>query len=154
MIRYTIEKHSYGFPSKVAASAGSPHIYNIRLTKDHDNASLVGRGKWVGFDEYEETTVPAFEGLVREQAANGNWYVEVTKDTDALFVFDSAIIAEDYNSEFKKESNFFNEKGKTVKAYSLIVGDILEISEEGFDGEIVAEKKVTYESDKYKISAE
>lgn len=151
MIRYTIEKHSYGFPSKVASGSGSPHIYNIRLTKDHDNGSLVGKGKWVAFDEYEETTVPAFKGVVRDQAANGNWYVEVTEATDALFVFDSAIIAESYNSDFTSEKNFFNESGKTVKAYSLIVGDIVEISEEGFSGTVAKDKEVTYESDKYKI---
>ena len=153
MIRYSIEKHSYGFPSKVAASAGSPHIYNIRLTKDHDNASLVGKGKWVAFDEYEEAEVPTFEGIIQDQAANGNWYIEVTKDTDALFVFDSAIVAETYNSEFKKESNFFNEKGKTIKAYSLIVGDIVEVSANGFEGEPEKEKTVTYSNGKYTVSA-
>lgn len=153
MIRYSIEKHSYGFPSKVAASAGSPHIYNIRLTKDHDNASLVGKGAWVAFDEYEEAEVPTFEGIIQDQAANGNWYIEVTKDTDALFVFDSAIIAETYNSEFKKESNFFNEKGKTVKAYSLIVGDIVEVSVDGFEGEPEKGKTVSYSNDKYTVSA-
>ena len=152
MIRYTIEKHSYGFPSKVASSSGSPHIYNIRLTKDHDNASLVGRGDWVAFDEYEEAEAPTFAGIIRDQAANGNWYIEVTKDTDALFVFDSAIIAESYNSEFKKECNFFNEAGKTVKAYSLIKGDILEVSVDGFNGTPEKDATVSYADDKYVVA--
>lgn len=152
MIRYAIEKHIVGFPSKIASSMGSPHIYNIRLTKDTDNATLVGRGKWVGFDEYEEAVVPSFAGVIREQAANGNWYIEVTAETDALFVYDSNIIAEDFTSEFKKESNFFNEKGKTVKAYSLIVGDIFEVSKEGFKGEPEKDKTVSFSDGKYVVA--
>lgn len=146
MIRYTIEKHIVAFPSKIAASAGSPHIYNIRLTEDHDNGTLVGRGDWVAFDEYEETTAPTFAGIIREQAANGNWYVEVTADTEALFVYDSPIISEDYNSEFKKESNFFNEAGNTVMAYSLIKGDIFELSEDAFNGTPEVGGTLTYSS--------
>ena len=153
MIRYTIEKHGYGFPSKVLAGYGGDHIYNIQLTKDHDNATLVGKGEWVAFDEYKEADVTSFTGVVRQKAANGNWYVEVTADTDALFVYDSAIIAEDYNSEFKKESNFFNEKGRTVKAYSLNVGDIVEISPELFTGDVKEKANVTsFSEGKYVIS--
>lgn len=152
MIKYTIEKHIVAFPSKIAASAGSPHIYNIRLTADHDNGTLVGRGDWVAFDEYEETTAPTFTGIIREQAANGNWYVEVTADTEALFIYDSPIIAEDYNSEFKKESNFYNEEGKTVKAYSLIKGDIFELSAEAFTGTPEVGGTLTYASGKYTVT--
>ena len=152
MIKYTIEKHIVAFPSKIAASAGSPHIYNIRLTADHDNGTLVGRGDWVAFDEYEETTAPTFAGIIREQAANGNWYVEVTADTEALFIYDSPIIAEDYNSEFKKESNFYNEEGKTVKAYSLIKGDIFELSAEAFTGTPEVGGTLTYASGKYTVT--
>lgn len=152
MIKYTIEKHIVAFPSKIAASAGSPHIYNIRLTADHDNGTLVGRGDWVAFDEYEETTAPTFAGIIREQAANGNWYVEVTADTEALFIYDSPIIAEDYNSEFKKESNFYNEEGKTVKAYSLIKGDIFELSAEAFTGTPEVGGTLAYASGKYTVT--
>lgn len=153
MIRFSIEKHGYGFPSKVLSALGGGHIYNILLTADHDNATLVGRGDWVDFDQYQETTVPTFAGVIREQAANGNWYIEVTDATEALFVFDSAIIAEDYNNEFKKENNFFNEQGKVVKAYSLAKGDIIEVSAELFDGTPEAKKTVSYADGKYKVAA-
>lgn len=152
MIRYSIEKHAWGFPSKVLAGYGGGHIFNIRLTKDHDNTHLVGKGNWVAFDEYEEAEAPAFEGVIREQAANGNWYIEVTADTEALFVYDSPIIAEDYNSEFKKEGNFFNEAGKTVKAYTLVKYDIVEVSPEGFEGKPAKDATVSYADGKYVIA--
>lgn len=152
MIRYTIEQHGYAFPSKIASSAGSPHIYNIRLTADHDNGSLVGRGDWIAFDEYEEAAAPAFAGVIREQAANGNWYVEVTDATEALFVYNSPIIAEDYNNKFAMESNFFNAEGDTVKAYSLIKGDIFELSAAHFTGTPAAGATVSYASGKYAIA--
>ena len=155
MIRYTIEKHIFGFPTKILAAEGGKHIYNIQLTKDMDNCTLVGRGDWLGLDLYKQDTVPTFAGIIREKAANGNWYVEITGDTDALWVYDSVIIAEDYNREFQSQANFFNESGKTVKAYGLCKGDIFEISESGFDGTPVAGKTVTYNAtkDQYKVGA-
>ncbi len=152
MIRYKIDSFQWGFPSKMLASTGGGHIYNIRLTKDHPNTQLVGKGDWVAFDEYEEAEVPTFAGKIQEKAANGNWYIEVTADTDALFIYDSPIIAEDYNSEFKKESHFFNEKGKTVKSYSMAVGDIIEVSVEGFEGTPAKGATVSYANDKYVVA--
>lgn len=151
-IRYAIEEHNVAFPSKIAASAGSPHIYNIRLTNDTDNGQLVGKGDWVAFDEYAEAAAPTFAGKIQAQAANGNWYIEVTAATEALFVFDSPIIAEDYNAKFTAEKNFFNEAGKTVKAYSLIKGDIFEVSAHAFDGTPVAGKTVSYADGKYVVA--
>ena len=151
-IRYTIEEHNVAFPSKIAASAGSPHIYNIRLTEDTDNGQLVGKGDWVAFDEYEQAAAPAFSGKIQAKAANGNFYVEVTDDTEALFVFDSPIIAEDYNTKFTAEKNFFNEEGKTIKAYSLIKGDIFELSAIAFDGTPEAGKTVSYSGGKYVVA--
>lgn len=152
MVRYTIEEHNVAFPSKIAASAGSPHIYNIRLENDTDNGQLVGKGDWVAFDEYKEADAPTFAGKIQAQAANNNWYVEVTADTEALFVFDSPIIAEDYNTKFTAEKNFFNEAGKTVKAYSLIKGDIFELSAKAFDGTPSAGKTVSYSNGKYVVA--
>ena len=152
MIRYSIEKHTWGFPSKVIAASGGGHIFNIRLTQEHDNTNLVGKGDWVAFDEYEEAEAPAFAGVIQEQASNGNWYIEVTADTDALFIYDSPIIAEDYNNDFKKESNFFNEKGKTVKAYSLVKHDIVEVSTNGFEGTPAKGSTVSYADGKYVVA--
>lgn len=158
MIRYSLEDHIFGFPTKLLAAEGGKHIYNIKLTKDMDNCTLVGRGTWLGLDLYQQAAVPTtgsgnseapdFAGIIREKAANGNWYVEVTADTDALWIYDAVVIPEDYNLEFQKESRFFNEKGKTVKAYGLCKGDIFEVSESAFDGTPAADTPVTYNATK------
>ena len=154
MISYQIAKHAFGFPSKVLSAYGGGHIYNIRLTADTDNTAIVGRGSWVAFDEYAQAAAPAgFAGVIQEQAANGNWYIEVTTPAEALFVYDSPIIAEDYNKEFTKEENFYNESGKTVKAYSLTKGDIVEVSLAGFSGTPVKGKAVTFSNGKYVVGA-
>ena len=42
-IKYTIDKYGVSFPTKVAASAGSPHIYNITLTNDTPNGKIIHR---------------------------------------------------------------------------------------------------------------
>ena len=159
MIRYSIEKHNVAFPTKILAAEGGKHIYNIKLTKDMDNGTLVGRGSWLGLDLYQQAAVPTsgngtFAGVIREQAANGNWYVEVTSDTDILWIYDAVIIAEDFTEGFKDEANYFNESGKTVKAYGLVKGDIFEISASGFDGTPAATKTVTYDAtkDQYKVA--
>lgn len=153
MIKYSIEQHGWGFPTKVCSGMGGGHQYNIKLTKDTDNCALVGRGNWLALDLYEQTTTPAFTGIVREQAANGNWYIEVTAATEALFVYDAPIIAEDYNSEFTKVSNFFNEEGKTVRAYSLTKGDIIEVSENLCSKTPVVGKAVSWANDVYTIAS-
>lgn len=152
MIQYTIAKHIYGFPSKIVSAYGGGHIYNIKLTADTDNCTLVGRGAWAGFDEYTQAAAPnTFAGIIRQQAANGNWYIEVTAATEALFVYDAPVIAEDYNKKFSLEENFYNEQGKTVKAYSLVKGDIFEVSALGFNGTPAANKTVTFANGKYVV---
>jgi hypothetical protein len=152
MIHYEIAKHAVAFPSKLVAQQGGEHIYNIELKADTDNGQLVAKGKFLDLDLYEEAAVTEFEGKVRKQAANGNWYVEVTNPGDALFVYMQAFIAEDWTNTFKKESNFYNGKGETVRGYALHVGDVFEVSAEGFTGEIAEDKTVTCENRKLKIS--
>lgn len=151
MIYYEISKHAVAFPSKLVAQQGGEHIYNIELKNDTDNGQLVARGKFLDLDLYEEGIVTEFEGVIQKQAANGNWYVEVTKPGDALFVYMQAFIAEDWTNTFKKESNFYNAKGDTVRGYALHVGDVFEVSAEGFTGTPAAEATVTCEDRKLKI---
>ncbi len=151
MISYQIAKHAIAFPSKLVAQQGGEHIYNIELKNDTDNGQLVAKGKFLDLDLYEEGTVTEFEGKVQKQAANGNWYVEVTQPGDALFVYMQAFIAEDWTNIFKKESNFYNAKGDTVRGYALHVGDVFEVSAEGFTGTPAAEATVTCENRKLKI---
>lgn len=133
-INYNIEKHATGFPSKVLAQEGGKHIYNVKITTDTDNGNFVARGDYLSLDLYEEKDVETFTGIVREKAGNGNWYVEVVTPGDALFVYNKPLIAEEWTNSFKKESNFYNVAGEVVRAYELAVGDMLEISAEGFSG--------------------
>lgn len=130
--RYEIEKHAVAFPSKLLAQNGGKHIYNVVLSTDTDNGNLIARGEWDSLDLYKEAAVTTFEGVVREQAANGNWYVEVTDPGDALFVYQQPVIAEEWTNTFKKTSNFFNAAGDRVRSYELAVGDVFEVSAEGF----------------------
>ena len=155
-IKYTIEQHMWGFPTKIQSANGGGHIFNITLIKDMDNCSLVGRGNWLGLDVYQQAAVPTsgspakpnFSGKIQEQAANGNWYVELLEDTDAIWIYDAVVIPEDYNREFSKESNFYNESGKTVKGYSLHKGDILELATACFDGTPAKNSAVGYDATK------
>lgn len=133
-IAYSIEKHAIGFPTKVLAAEGGKHIYNVKLTNNCDNGNFIARNAWLGLDLYSEKAATKVEGTVRELAANGNYYVEITDPGDALFVCNVAINAEDWTNNWKKESNFFNAAGDVVRGYELAVGDVVEISAEGFAG--------------------
>jgi len=131
-IKYTIESHAWGAPAKVLAAEGGKHIYNVLLSDDCDNTNFIARDEWLSLDLYSEKAATTFSGIVREQAANGNYHVEVVNPGDALFVYNVPIIEEEWTNSFKKESNFYNAAGDVVRAYELAVGDVLEISEAGF----------------------
>lgn len=129
-IKYAIEKHCTGFPSKVLAEEGGAHILNIKITTEDgiDNGWFVGKGDWLGLDLYEEDAPTSFSGVIREQAANGNWYVEVISATNAYFVYTVPMIEEEYNNNFKAEANFYNAAGDVARCYELKPLDIVEVS--------------------------
>ena len=131
-IKYAIESHAWGSPAKVLAAEGGKHIYNVQISEDYDNTNFLARDSWISLELYSDKAATTFSGIVREQAANGNYYVEVVNPGDALFVYNVPIIEEEWTNTFKKESNFYNAAGDVVRAYELAVGDILEISEAGF----------------------
>ena len=140
MIQVNIAKHAVAFPSKVLASKGGKHIYNIQLAeasdKFVDNGWFVGKGDFVELDLYTAVAPTSFEGTVVGVAANGNFYVEVKSAENALFVYQVPMIEETYNNTFKKESNYTNAPTQVVRSYELAVGDIVEISADGFDGAV------------------
>ena len=140
MVQITIAKHAVGFPSKTLASSGGKHLFNIQLAeaadKFVDNGWFVGKGDFIELDLYKAKAPTTFEGKVVGKAANGNFYVEVLTPGDALFVYQVPMIEETYNNNFKKESNYTNAPKQVVRTYELAVGDILEISAEGFDGTV------------------
>ena len=140
MIQVNIAKHAVAFPSKVLASKGGKHIYNIQLAeasdKFVDNGWFVGKGDFIELDLYKAVAPTSFEGTVVGVAANGNFYVEVKSAENALFVYQVPMIEETYNNTFKKESNYTNAPTQVVRSYELAVGDIVEISADGFDGAV------------------
>ena len=140
MIQVSIAKHAVAFPSKVLARDGGKHIYNIQLAEAAsayvDNGWFVGKGEFVELDLYKAAAPTSFEGKVVGKANNGNFYVEVVTPGDAMFVYQVPMIEETYSNTFKKESNYTNAPTQVVRAYELAVGDVVEISADGFDGTI------------------
>lgn len=158
-LRYSIEKHHVCFPTKVLSERVGRTL-NMVIKEDTDNGTVVGKGSYVSFDQYETATAPAaFEGEILEQAADGNWYVEVKKvdvNAPAVLIYEVPTIAENYNSKFTATANFFNEasagRTKTVRGFVLGVTDVYELSEDAFEGTPVAGKKVTISGQKHKVS--
>lgn len=131
--KFEIEKHAYAFQSKLLAGNGGEHIFNIKLGADRDNGVVRGRGDWVEYDVYEEAAAPnGFAGKIVGQAADGNYYVEVTAAADAVLILEVPEIPVDYDARFTDPKNFYNKKDDVVRGYGLHKGDIFEISEEGF----------------------
>lgn len=150
-IKIDIAKHHVCFPTKVL-SGQVGRTLNMVINEDTDNGTVVGKGKYVSFDQYETATAPsAFEGEILEKAADGNWYVEVKKidvNEPAILIYEVPEIAEqNYDSRFKSIANFYNaaspSRTKTVRGYVLNVTDIYELSEDAFTGTPEAGKKVT-----------
>lgn len=159
-IKFTIEKHHVCFPTKVL-SGQVGRTLNMVIKTDTDNGTVVGKGAYVSFDQYETAAAPStFEGEILEQAADGNWYVEVKKidvNEPAILIYEVPVIAEqNYDSRFKALSNFFNEanstRTKTARGYVLNVTDVYELSEDAFEGTPEKGKKVTINGQKHKVS--
>ena len=146
MVQISIAKHAVAFPSKVLARDGGKHIYNIQLAeaadKFVDNGWFVGKGDFIELDLYKAAAPTSFEGKVVGIAPNGNYYVEVKSAENAFFVYQVPMIEETYNNNFKKESNYTNAPTQVVRSYELAVGDIVEISADGFDGVVAVNDSV------------
>ena len=146
MVQISIAKHAVAFPSKVLARDGGKHIYNIQLAeasgKYVDNGWFVAKNAFIELDLYSAKAPTSFEGKVVGKAANGNYYVEVVTPGDALFVYNVPMTEETYNNNFKKESNYTNAPTQVVRSYELAVGDIIEISAEGFAGVVAVNDSV------------
>lgn len=146
--------HNEAFPSRLLAANGGGHIFDIELTADHDNGVLVGRGDYIKLGTYKETTAPnTFAGKIVEQAANGNWYVEVTAATEALWILMPEISPYEAIPQTLNPKAWVNKKGDVVKGYSLVKGDIFEMSVEGFQGEPAVGKTVSFADGKYVVAA-
>lgn len=156
-IKFAIDKHHVCFPTKIASGLNG-HILNIELKEDTDNGTVVTAGAYKEFDRYEAATAPTtYEAVITDQAANGNWYVQVTKAdiTDVakmpILIYEVPVIAETYDSRFTDISNFYNPKGKVVRGYVLAPFDVYELSEDAFTGKPAAGKTVTITGQKHVV---
>ena len=129
-------KHAVAGSSKLKATVAG-HIFNIKVAENTDNGTIVSKGEYVEPEVYAAAAAPnTFEGLVVEQAANGNWYVEVVVPADAILLLNVPLIYEEGTSQMQNESNFFNAANDIVRGYELYKHDIFELSAEGFDGTV------------------
>ena len=155
-VDFTINaNHCVCFPSKVLSTRVG-HNYNIVLTANTDNGAIVGRGAYVSFDNYQEAAAPAeFKGIIREKAANGiGYYVEVTAinpQKEAIMIYETPIFTRD-ERDLRQDKMWYNKAGETVMGIVLTIGDIIEISAEGFDGTPVANREVTVVNKKLKVA--
>lgn len=156
MIDITTNKHNVAFPSRVQSAYGGGHIYDIKLTQDHDNGEFVGLGKYISLGTYEEGDCPTdVTGKVVEVASNGNYYVEIDSEPKTELVFIHQPVVSPYSEKsLQREDNWFNEKGATVKGYSIHAHDIVEEASKGFDGEPKVGATVTVSAGKLKVAAE
>lgn len=149
--------HNIFFPSKLLASAGGKHQYDITLTANHDNGTLVNKGTWNSFDNYNEGAVGgtnSFAGVIRQEDETnpGNWYVEVTAETDLLILYNSPVSP--YQEErFQNEALFYNKSGDVARGFEMAKGDIFSISTSAFTGNPVAGKPLTYASGKFVVGS-
>lgn len=128
--------HADANVSKLLATNYGGHIYNVTLSSDTDNGNIIKRGAYNTFDNYLEANANSFNGIVRGQAADGNWYVEVLADLgfDALLVYNVPDNGYDSPLSIAGEKRFYMEAGDVARAHQLYAGDIFEVSAEGFEG--------------------
>lgn len=133
-IDITIAKHATAGVSKLLATYGGAHIYNVTLSTAADNGNIIGRGAMVSLDNYAEAAPTTFKGKVVWQAANKNWYVEVIEAKNALLVYNVPMIECECSHKVQREENFYNAAGDVVRAHELKEGDIFEVSAAAFSG--------------------
>lgn len=147
-------KHAVAGSTRLHATVAG-HIFNIKATADIDNGCIVGLGDYVAPEYYAEAAASStFAGKIVDKAANGNFYVQVTAcaPTDCL-VLSVPLLYEEHATAMQHESNFYNEKDSLMRCYQLIVGDVFELSAEGFTGTPVVGKDVTVAAKKLKVGA-
>lgn len=137
------------FMSKVFAVENG-HIYNLTIAKDRDNGQLAVRDvtTWNSFDNYDEDPAGTitFAGVLRGQAANGNYYLEVLSvSQDVLFVYNSPV-SEYAERELQVETLFYNKAGDTVQGIPLERGDIVELTANAFTGTLAEGASVSYDA--------
>lgn len=145
-------KHAVAGSSKIKATTCG-HIINIQAAADIDNGCIVGKGAYIAPEYYAEGTAGTFSGKIIEQAANGNWYVEVESAENCYLVLTSPLVYENFTTRMGHESNFYNAQGDLMRCYELVKDDIFELSAEGFSGTPEKGKSVSVSNKKVTVGA-
>ncbi len=147
----TVTKHAVAGSSRLRATT-TGDIYDIKATADIDNGCIIGKGKFLGLTYYEEGTATAFKGKIISKASNGNYYIEVTEAENAYLVLSVPLVYDNHNTTLASENTFYNAKDDIMRCYKLFVGDIFELSLEGFEGTPEVDKEVSIENKKLKVA--
>ena len=149
-----IVKHAVAGSTRLTATKGfgGHGPVDIKISKDLDNGSIVGKGDNISGQVFAMATPTTFTGkILKEKAANGNYYVQVLTAANAYLVLTTPTTYYDYTNAMRAESTFYNAKDDIVRAYPLFPGDIFELSAEGFDGDPAVEASVTVDTSKYQV---
>lgn len=146
--------HIIAFPSFVASAMGQyGHVINLVMQASTDNGTLSGKGSYVKFEQYNAAAVAdnKVEGVIREAAAEGGWYVEFTKlDGQYYFVYNTP--KSPYPEvELRDEALFYNAAGDVTQGMELHLGDIVTLSDAAFTGTPSEGKTVKYSAGKYVV---
>lgn len=151
-IDFANNKHAVAGSSRLRATV-TGDIYNIKITTNLDNGSIIGRGDYAAPEYYKQAAATTFAGKIIEQAANGNYYVEVTEATNAYLVLQVPLTYYEFSTAAAAESTFYNAAEDIVRCYQLFVGDVFELSAEGFTGSPKVGSTVSVASNKVKVGA-
>lgn len=146
-------KHAVAGSTRLVATTatGGHGIVDIKITLDLDNGSIIGKGALVAGQVYAMAAPTTFAGKIIDKAANGNWYVEVTGAENAYLVLTVPTTYYDFTAAMRDEATFYNANGDVVRAYPLFVGDVFELSAEGFDGTPAKDATVSVDTTTYKV---
>ncbi len=149
----TYAKHGVADPSRLAATTGGAHIYDLQATADRDNGSIVGVGDFVAGQTFKEADATTFTGVITGTAANGNIIITVLTAVNAFLVASVPMIHDQSSYEAQDEANFYNAKGDLMRAYQLIPYDQFAVSASAISGTVadgasvkVTSKKITIET--------
>lgn len=149
-------KHAVAGSTRLAATnaSGGLGIFDIKISKDLDNGTIIGKGDLIAGEVYAMAAPTTFTGKIIDKAANGNWYVEVLTAANAYLVLTVPSTPYDFTTAMAAESTFYNAKDDIVRAYKLHVGDVFELSDEGFDGTAAKDASVSVDSTTYQVEVQ
>jgi len=146
--------HVIAFPSFVASAMGQyGHVINLVMQANTDNGALATKGDYVKFEQYKAVQVAdnKVEGVIREAASEGGWYVEYTKLDGQIFLVYNAPISPYPEVELRDEALFYNAKDDVTQGMELHLGDMVTFNDAAFTGTPVEGKTVKYSAGKYVV---